>query len=552
MGDFIKLNYCPSPKEIWDVRGIRALRSARFVLANSEFTRDKLMELTGFAPDMIYPPLIEDKVKVPDELAHKKKKWIFLPSGQPLKGLDIFIGLAKAFPKEHFLVSIPDWIREHSKRYLPSPLPKNVTIIGWDNNIKDIYAETKVMFIGTKTCETFSRTAAEARLNGIPLLTSDVGNFKNIVPCGGLMLPFDAPQSQWNEALRKLLNHEVEIEQTNKYATHDTYKILDMLDTLTLCDKVLLVNGGGPGVKMVAVNLSQMTGAEVCSLPEAQNKNLEGYQCVIILGGLCDAHAKLLNDHPKAKFAFYWCSNFTQMTFDPHELKWFFEILKDYIKRPNVVGFFTTDKRDVRALRSLCGEKIYWLPAMFNLQRTMWINEVKDSGFNVSIMAPYHHRKNMINTFIACKLADVKTYICHNVLMHPAAIDTVKAIGLSYEKLTIPDQEKFQEHLARQRVAIANSAAETYCYFAIENMLVGTPVIGNKEVPSLNYEDEELQKLWVPINDIDILADKINWLKTYEGYDELCEKSKLHALNYATECNREAIKMLKGFLNGLK
>ncbi len=143
----------------------------------------------------------------------------------PEKGVALFLRIALMAKESH-----PDWkFLVVESRYTWEQVmiefgfdPKtftNVTFAKHTNNIKLVYEKTKVLLAPSAWYEAFGRVAAEAILNGIPVISSLSGGLPDAVNNGGLSIP--APQKchedysyiptaeealSWINALETILN----------------------------------------------------------------------------------------------------------------------------------------------------------------------------------------------------------------------------------------------------------------------------------------------------------------------------------------------------------
>jgi glycosyltransferase involved in cell wall biosynthesis len=82
----------------------------------------------------------------------------------------------------------------------------NVTLRRSTPDMRSIYRDTKILIMPSLVEETFGRVAVEAQASGIPVLTRDIGALAWTVGDGGIVIPSQAPHSEWEEALRRLLS----------------------------------------------------------------------------------------------------------------------------------------------------------------------------------------------------------------------------------------------------------------------------------------------------------------------------------------------------------
>lgn len=89
--------------------------------------------------------------------------YIGMVGGSRLKGIDIFIDIAKALPEEKFLVVTPKKLK----------LPPNIEQMEW-GDVRDFYKQLRLLLVPSRW-EPYGRVAVEAKMSGIPVLASHTG-----------------------------------------------------------------------------------------------------------------------------------------------------------------------------------------------------------------------------------------------------------------------------------------------------------------------------------------------------------------------------------------
>lgn len=173
-------------------------------------------------------------------IAQKREpQYITMINPTPQKGIAVFVKLAQTFAKTHpelkFLVvkSVGNYAAiVHSLHYADGtrlfpegeitvdPLA-NISVAEHTNDIRQVYALTKVLVAPSLWHESWGRVASEAVMNGIPVLCSDSGGLPEAMAGGGIVLPApeetvkdklriptDEEIKPWAEALERLLNED--------------------------------------------------------------------------------------------------------------------------------------------------------------------------------------------------------------------------------------------------------------------------------------------------------------------------------------------------------
>jgi glycosyltransferase involved in cell wall biosynthesis len=80
----------------------------------------------------------------------------------------------------------------------------NIVLHPPTDDMRSMYANTRVLLVPSKWEETWGRVATEAHISGIPVLGSEIGGLTQAIGSGGLLVPPEAPIEQWLAALSRL------------------------------------------------------------------------------------------------------------------------------------------------------------------------------------------------------------------------------------------------------------------------------------------------------------------------------------------------------------
>lgn len=169
--------------------------------ANSDFTAQRWRALSGIDCCVI-PPIVDPERYL---VAHTGEQVLFV-NPTPIKGVEILFALAAACPELPFLVYeswhlAPAW-REHC--LVRAQALGNIRWCAPTLDMREAYAQAKVLLMPSIWEESFGRTVIEAQLNGLPVLASHRGALPALVGEGGITLDPHAPMADWAQALRQL------------------------------------------------------------------------------------------------------------------------------------------------------------------------------------------------------------------------------------------------------------------------------------------------------------------------------------------------------------
>jgi glycosyltransferase involved in cell wall biosynthesis len=123
----------------------------------------------SFFPNIFSPNEVIAKAK------EKKRKYITLVNHHPIKGIQIFNEIAKKMPKHNFLVvetwpDVPDYV----------PPSSNIHFSKFIDDVKTLYAKTKIIIMPSLYEEGPSRLMIEGMLNHIPVIAHDIGSLSEV------------------------------------------------------------------------------------------------------------------------------------------------------------------------------------------------------------------------------------------------------------------------------------------------------------------------------------------------------------------------------------
>lgn len=187
-----------------DIRSIADVAA----IANSRFTAMRFEAAFGLKSTVIHPLIDADHYRTdvaPDDPA---RRWITFVNPHPKKGLDIVLAIAAALPHRRFLF-LEAWPMSGQER---AALAERVAALGNVDlrapveDMRPIYAATKLLLAPSLWEEAYGRVASEAQVAGIPVLGSLSGGLPEAIGEGGRLFPTDAPVAAWVDEIEALLH----------------------------------------------------------------------------------------------------------------------------------------------------------------------------------------------------------------------------------------------------------------------------------------------------------------------------------------------------------
>ena len=178
------------------------LKNVSFI-SNSEFTSTRVFERFGVESLVIRPFVPADLYQT---VTNKSNVTFVNP--YPEKGADIAFAIARSCPEIPF-VFVESWgidpaLRVSIDRQL-AELP-NVSLKLRTSNMREIYANTRILLAPSRWEEAWGRVATEAQISGIPVVGSTQGGLPEAIGPGGITIDIDADMSVWITAIRQLWN----------------------------------------------------------------------------------------------------------------------------------------------------------------------------------------------------------------------------------------------------------------------------------------------------------------------------------------------------------
>ena len=177
------------------------LRRATLLIANSNYMRKVIRRFYDIEAEVVYPTVDEKRYELPAS----ERNGVLFVKPQYVKGLPIFIRIARRMPDTRFLIA--GKVGRHARMKLKDL--KNIECMGWVGDMRAAYARARVLLGPSIWPEPFGRIFIEAASNGIPSIASRRGGIPEAVGKGGILIDDIFDVNRWVEALRQLEDPDV-------------------------------------------------------------------------------------------------------------------------------------------------------------------------------------------------------------------------------------------------------------------------------------------------------------------------------------------------------
>jgi glycosyltransferase involved in cell wall biosynthesis len=162
------------------------------ILVPSKFLSEFYARRLGLPSQVIYPLFKSCHSLV----TYRNPRFVTFINPVPQKGLTLFARIVaealRKLPQAQFLVVEGRWKLDNVERAgLKLEKIPNVKVIPHQQDIKEVYAETRVLLFPSLEVEAFGRILVETQWNGIPILASRRGGIPEALNGGGFL--FDIP-----------------------------------------------------------------------------------------------------------------------------------------------------------------------------------------------------------------------------------------------------------------------------------------------------------------------------------------------------------------------
>ncbi len=172
---------CAFPGELKTER----IRAADGVVGVSRYVADYIRQHAGI--DAVHVPISLMEPGDWPALGRFDNQFTTLVNPCAVKGIDIFLALADAFPETAF-AAVPMW-GTNQRDQAALRARANVTVLEPVDDINALLARTRVLLVPSLWAEARSRMVIEAMLRGVPVMASDVGGIPEAMMGVPYLLP---------------------------------------------------------------------------------------------------------------------------------------------------------------------------------------------------------------------------------------------------------------------------------------------------------------------------------------------------------------------------
>jgi glycosyltransferase involved in cell wall biosynthesis len=176
-------------------------------IANSRFTAETYRQRFGITAAVI-PPTVDPKRYATET----NGECVTFVNPVPEKGLEKALAIAAACPEIPFLF-VESWLLDppvlERLRDAIRPHP-NIRFQRRSADMTAVYGQTRLLLAPSRWAEAWGRVASEAHCSGIPVIGSDRGGLPEAIGPAGIVLPYDAPDPDWADAVRRLWHDRAE------------------------------------------------------------------------------------------------------------------------------------------------------------------------------------------------------------------------------------------------------------------------------------------------------------------------------------------------------
>ncbi|HEY3838040.1 MAG TPA: glycosyltransferase family 4 protein [Bryobacteraceae bacterium] len=165
--------FYPFGPESWnpDPKASALIREARAIVAIGTHAAGYIRQYLGVSAAVVHPPMYGQPPY--PRFGSSGKGWLLMINPCAVKGLPIFLALARRFPNLEF-AALAGWGTTTTDRQEMAALP-NVRVLETVPKIDDVLARARLLLMPSLWYEGFGLIVMEAMLRGLPVIASDSG-----------------------------------------------------------------------------------------------------------------------------------------------------------------------------------------------------------------------------------------------------------------------------------------------------------------------------------------------------------------------------------------
>jgi glycosyltransferase involved in cell wall biosynthesis len=192
--------FFPFGPESWnpDPKAAALVRESRAIVAIGTHVAGYIRQHLGAASSVIHPPIYGEPPY--PRFGDFENGWLLMINPCAVKGLPIFLELARRFPQLPF-AALTGWGTTSDDRRAMAALP-NVQVLDTVSKIDEVLARSRLLLMPSLWYEGFGLIAMEAMLRGLPVIASDSGGLVEAKRGTGFMvpvLPIERYKSEFDE-----------------------------------------------------------------------------------------------------------------------------------------------------------------------------------------------------------------------------------------------------------------------------------------------------------------------------------------------------------------
>jgi glycosyltransferase involved in cell wall biosynthesis len=193
-----------------------------FLAGNSPYTASILEAIDGRKIEVVRPMVHAAHYRV----EQREPTFVTFINPVPQKGVSIALEVARRMSETRFLFVKGKWPSASPKKLEAVVRPArdlpNVEVWEHQLDMREVYRVTRVLLAPSQFLETFGRVIIEAQINGIPVVTANVGGIPSTLGEGGILVDPKHDVEAYVKALELLAQDPIHYERLAKLARENS------------------------------------------------------------------------------------------------------------------------------------------------------------------------------------------------------------------------------------------------------------------------------------------------------------------------------------------